>query len=372
MGGFLRFPRPMAVFTKPNSVGSVDPAFIKKTFNIPANTQGNNLQNSQAVAQFLDEYYNPKDLTTFQQRFNLPVQSVAREQGPNDPNRPGAEAELDIQYIMGVGVNIPTWFVSTGGEYKGQEPFLEWIVNMSNTINSPLVHSISYGDVESSLDLDWTSRINVEFQKYGLMGRSILFASGDDGAGCENNCKSFSPNFPASSPYVTSVGGMYSSGSRLAGDSISSGGFSNYFSQPSYQTDAVQAYIKGGVPPTSFFNASGRAMPDICSFSEDVVIVMGGGLFPVGGTSCAAPVVSGIFALLNDQRLSAGKKPLGFLNPFIYQTYANHPDAFIDIVGGNNQNGCCGYGFDCRAGYDLVTGVGAINYPNLLKYALAA
>lgn len=58
--------------------------------------------------------------------------------------------------------------------------------------------------------------------------------------------------------------------------------------------------------------------------------------------SCAAPVVSGIFALLNDQRLSAGKKPLGFLNPFIYQTYANHPDAFIDIVGGNNQNGCCG------------------------------
>lgn len=41
--------------------------------------------------------------------------------------------------------------------------------------------------MESSLDLDWTSRINVEFQKYGLMGRSILFASGDDGAGCENN-----------------------------------------------------------------------------------------------------------------------------------------------------------------------------------------
>lgn len=45
----------------------------------------------------MDEYYNPKDLTTFQQRFNLPVQAVAHEQGPNDPNRPGAEAELDIR-----------------------------------------------------------------------------------------------------------------------------------------------------------------------------------------------------------------------------------------------------------------------------------
>ena len=36
---------------------------------------------------------------------------------------------------------------------------------------------------------------------------SVLFASGDDGAGCDGT--TFEPNFPASSPYVTAVGGVY-------------------------------------------------------------------------------------------------------------------------------------------------------------------
>jgi subtilase family serine protease len=39
----------------------------------------------------------------------------------------------------------------------------------------------------------------------GVRGLSILFASGDSGAGCANH--TFVPNFPASSPYVTAVGG---------------------------------------------------------------------------------------------------------------------------------------------------------------------
>jgi subtilase family serine protease len=44
------------------------------------------------------------------------------------------------------------------------------------------------------------------------------------------------PNFPASSPFVTAVGGIYSNdfsgpeqSNNFTGDSISSGGFSNYF-----------------------------------------------------------------------------------------------------------------------------------------------
>ena len=38
-----------------------------------------------------------------------------------------------------------------------------------------------------------------------------------------------------------------------------------------------------------------------------------------GGTSAACPVVAAIFAKLNEVRLAKGGKPLGFLNPFIYQ-----------------------------------------------------
>ena len=37
----------------------------------------------------------------------------------------------------------------------------------------------------------------------------------------------------------------------------------------------------------------------------------------VGGTSASTPSFAAIIGLINDQLLSAGKKQLGFLNPFI-------------------------------------------------------
>jgi len=38
---------------------------------------------------------------------------------------------------------------------------------------------------------------------------------------------------------------------------------------------------------------------------------------PVAGTSAASPTAGGIFGLLNDKRLAAGKASLGFLNPLL-------------------------------------------------------
>lgn len=141
--------------------------------------------------------------------------------------------------------------------------------------------------------------------------------------------------------------------------------------------------------------------PDIASFSEDVDVMYEGSLTGVGGTSCAAPVVSAIISLINDQRLQAGKKTLGFLNPALYQLLAKHPDAFFgllllhsdslclsdrlcfaDITSGSNPDGCCP-GFYATTGWDAVwsfylpganslhlqvTGVGAPNFATLSKY----
>ena len=44
--------------------------------------------------------------------------------------------------------------------------------------------SVSYGDHERTLSAEYMERINLEFQKIGIRGVSVLFASGDDGAGC--------------------------------------------------------------------------------------------------------------------------------------------------------------------------------------------
>ena len=43
---------------------------------------------------------------------------------------------------------------------------------------------MSYGDHERTLSAEFMNRINLEFQKIGVRGVSVLFASGDDGAGC--------------------------------------------------------------------------------------------------------------------------------------------------------------------------------------------
>jgi tripeptidyl-peptidase-1 len=90
---------------------------------------------------------------------------------------------------MGIAQNVPSWFVYTDGLHEGQEPFLVWIINMINTTDAPWVHSVSYGDYENSLTADYMNRVSVEFQKFGTMGRSILFASGDDGVGCDNSVR---------------------------------------------------------------------------------------------------------------------------------------------------------------------------------------
>jgi len=346
---------------------AVDPQFIWKTFNTNGQ-QGTNKTNSQAVAQFLGQFFDPADLTTFQQTFNLPSQAAEKVLGPNDPSNPGDEASLDIEYITGTAPLIPTWFISTDGMHEGQERFVVWAQTLNSVSNIPYVHSVSYGDDENSIELPYALRLEVEFKKLALRGVTILFSSGDNGVGCTQHCVN-EPNWPAESGMVTAIGGFTAS---LEGDSISSGGFSNFFETPDWQKSTVAAFLNGNqnLPPASQYNASGRGFPDVSAFSEDVTIVIGGGEESVGGTSCASPAFAGIISLVNDALLNAGKKPVGFINPALYQIASTTPAAFIDITTGNNADGCC-KGFTATNGWDPVTGLGGPNFP-VLKTAFMA
>ena len=62
----------------------------------------------------------------------------------------------------------------------------------------------------------------------------------------------------------------------------------------------------------------------------------------MGGTSCAAPIFTRFFSLLNDARLSVGRRPLGFLNPFLYSIGV---EGLNDITIGHNS-GCGTQGFN--------------------------
>jgi len=356
----------------------VHPDTLRKRYNISENV-GTNPNNVQATAQFLNQHYSPTDLKEFMYFFgkSFPhLTEVTTVVGPNK-GKAGLEANLDVQYMMAIGANISTTFWSTANLHEKQEPFLQWLLDLSNTTVLPNLFSVSYGDHERTLSTEYMKRVNTEFMKAGVRGLSILFASGDDGAGCHyfnDSSYTFEPDFPASSPYVTTVGGTeftstFSDIDEKAND-ISGGGFSNVFTMPDYQVDVVQGYLNSTkLPEASLFNPKMRAYPDVAAMSDDFWIIISRLLMNVAGTSAATPTVAGMIALANDARMNAGKPALGFLNPFIYQ----NPQIFYDITVGNNQ--ACWLddleGYNVAKGWDPVTGFGSPDYNRLIAAALS-
>lgn len=133
---------------------------------------------------------------------------------------------------------------------------------------------------------------------------------------------------------------------------FSSGGFSNYYARPSYQDAAVTAYLNYlGDTYQGLYNASGRAFPDVATQGINFTVVIDQEFYAVSGTSCSSPTFASVVALLNNELISAGKSPLGFLNPWLYSTAST---AFNDITEGNNP-GCGTDGFYAIAGWDPVS-----------------
>lgn len=366
--GISEFPRPNRVFVRhrlppPFWMVGTNPSSIDKDYNISGYSSTSS-KNSQAIASFLKQYFSPEDLAKFQQKFNLPNKPITKIVGDDKPADPGIEANLDVQYISATGRNVDTWFVYINKlANHGQEDFLSWIIGQVNTTDSPWVHSASYGDVESSIDADYLTRVDTEFMKFGVSGRTVLFASGDAGVSC-SGAGTFTPDWPTSSPHVTAVGGTISL------DTVwndGGGGFSNVYTMPDYQRETVEAYLKSGqAPPTKYFNVSGRAYPDVSAYAVDFEIVIDGSTTVVDGTSCATPTFAGILSLLNDVRLLKGKSTLGFLNPLLYQQIKGQ--GFFDIQFGNNGAGVC-EGFKAVKGWDPASGWGSPNF-GLLRYII--
>ncbi|XP_030055637.1 tripeptidyl-peptidase 1 isoform X1 [Microcaecilia unicolor] len=394
VGGLHRFPMERKVLSrgwgKPQPPKGtfhlgVMPSVIRKRYNLSDSDIGSASNNSQACAQFLEQYFHQHDLADFMHIFGTGFKhrsNVDRVVGPQEGPKAGLEASLDVEYIMSTGANISTWVFSNPGRYESQEPFMDWLLSLSNMSSVPWVHTVSYGDDEDSLSVAYMERINVEFMKAAARGLTILFASGDDGAGCREVSKgihTFRPSFPASSPYVTTVGGTSFKNPFLVThevtDYISGGGFSNVFPMPDYQVPAVMHYLKtvSKLPPNSYYNASGRAYPDVAALSDNYWVVSNQILFPwVSGTSASTPVFGGILSLINDQRLQKGLSPLGFLNPALYKLQSSeNSTALFDVTVGCHLS-CLdekveGQGFCAATRWDPVTGWGTPNFPQLLK-----
>ena len=149
---------------------------------------------------------------------------------------------------------------------------------------------------------------------------------------------------------VTVVGSTTGISPETAAD-FSSGGFSNFFSTPSYQADAVAGYLATlGDTNAGLFNTSGRGYPDVSAQGVGYQVTIAGQVTPVDGTSASTPLFASVVSLLNDRLIAAGQSPMGFMNPFLY---AGGQVALNDITSGSNP-GCGTDGFPAADGWDPV------------------
>ncbi|KAF7353885.1 Subtilisin-like protein [Mycena venus] len=359
---------------------TITPSCLQALYNIPT-TPAVNKNNVIGVAGFDNQFANQADLTQFLEalRPDMPATTsftlTSVDGGTNSQtlSQAGIEADLDIQYTVGLATGVPVTFVSVGETTQdgADEGFLDIINALLGEAAPPQVLTTSYGfNTEADLSKTLTVAMCNSYMQLTARGVSILFASGDGGVAATpgETCTTFLPTFP-SCPFVTLVGATENVPEK--GAELSAGGFSNYFAQPTYQTTAVNAYLtKLGTQFSGLYNASGRAYPDVSAIGQKVEIVERGRTGLVAGTSCSSPIFSSVIGLLNDeepnafQLISAGKPVLGFLNPWIY----TNPGAFNDITTGNNP-GCGTTGFPAMSGWDPVTGMGS---PNFLLMRTAA
>uniref|UniRef100_A0A6A7FSM4 Physaropepsin n=1 Tax=Hirondellea gigas TaxID=1518452 RepID=A0A6A7FSM4_9CRUS len=408
---------------KPYKVGAVIPQTLMNMYSIPPNiTVKNGI--SQGVIEFgsAEQSFSPETLKMFSEFIESEIKEVEKDhiRGPFNPETPGGECTLDIEYMGALAPKAENWY------WDDENWLYDFTVQFFNSKKVPNVISISYGWSETdqcrlspncqSLGIDsetYVKRINVEFQKIGLRGVTILAASGDSGANgrTDGECydEKLHPAFPGSSPYLTSVGAtrvnnpvfarerdLDSKRMRnacekdrgyqcvLSGDEqaatyeesgfTSGGGFSEYAKRPKYQEEFVKTYLQNSeLPPKTYFNTEGRGYPDISALGDSILVIFEGEIQLVGGTSASSPEIAGIVTLINDYLVSKGKPMIGFLNPLLYKMAKEHPKAFHDITVGDNkctEGGCASFcqGFKCEIGWDPVTGLGSPNFKEILKY----
>jgi kumamolisin len=321
--------------------------------------------------------YNDSDLTTYFQQLGIPKPTVVSvsvdgvQNAPSgNPSSADGEVALDIEVAGGVapGARIAVYFAP-----NTDRGFIDAITQATHdTTNNPSVLSISWGAPES----DWTSQamtaMDQAFQVAASLGITVCVAAGDNGSSDGVNDRKAHVDFPASSPYALGCGGTRLDTvnnqvidelvwDELAlGEGATGGGVSDFFPLPSWQANAQ-------VPPSINDHHVGRGVPDIAADADPLTgyqVYVDGQSAPIGGTSAVAPLWAGLIALLNQKR----GKPVGYLNPFLYQNYSQlqQNKALRDITIGNNG------GYQAGPGWDACTGLGTPDGAQLLQALLAS
>jgi subtilase family serine protease len=320
------------------------PVDLQSAYNLPSATAGT----GQTIA-IIDAFDNPNaesDLNAYRSAFNLPAcpgPSVGgtcfrkvNQAGDTSPlpvpnRRWGQEIAIDLDMASAVCPNCNLILV------EANSSSLDDLVLAVDTAVAMGANEISnsWGAREFSTEASYESHFNVP-------GVAFTVSSGDTG---------YRVQYPASSQYVTAVGGTTltrSSTARGWSESAWHGagsGCSKYIAKPGWQTDTGCSTFRTVADVAAVASpSSGVAVYDSYGSSR------GANWTTFGGTSVAAPIVAGVYALA------------GNVSPTIRASFPySNTGALYDVTTG--LNGRCRVRYLCTAGvgYDGPTGLGTPN-----------
>jgi subtilase family serine protease len=372
-----------------------------------------------------------QDITDFRSSFglsasNLPTMVLVPNSGASTVvSGDLSESELDLEWSGAVARNASIYFIYTGNNSNYSVFDSIQYAIQTYTVNGAVVPIISssYGSCEANYAVSDFATLESWFKQANSQGQTVISASGDSGAAdCDYHATSATQglevDYPASSQYVTGLGGTEfnegsnasaywssnnnsSSGSALSyipeqawddtptaaaatlykGLSAGGGGASKQFSKPSWQAGAPNIPADGmrDVPDIALSASANHdgyltCIDNGCSGSSSYSVY--------GGTSVAAPTFAGILALI-EQKLGS---PQGNINPTLYAAASNastYASAFHDVTVGSNKvpctsgstdcpSGTSSIGFNAVTGYDQATGLGSVNAFNLASAFVGA
>lgn len=305
----------------------------------------------------------------------------------DSPLPPDPEAYLDLEVALTIAPQLEGVYVFQ----QNIESFADFLTLMSaaldtdNTNGNPVdILSVSLGLCEEFWTPSLVNSMEHLMMTAAASGMNIFVAAGDSGpSGCFHNdgvTTTRSASYPATSQYVTAVGGSnlaLNPDNSISGEGVwndidfpapynqvlgsGGGGTSAYLAQPFWQVGTG-------------LGGDARTVPDVAFFSDvypGYPIRYQGQWLNVGGTSASTPFFAASVALLTQIARSQNMA----LDPSFLWIYsmANSPfydQLFGDIVAGNNDLfgvGCCSAG----VGYDLASGWGSVNIEQAANLLLA-
>ena len=395
------------------------PAFIRTAYDVPTTLDGG----GQTIV-IVDAYGSPtirQDLATFDSTFDIaapPSFQVLCPLGCPTFNPHNAkldelgwseETTLDVEWSHAIapGANI---VLDVAPSPAGDS--INAVEAAAIRMFPGSIMSQSFGSPEAGLRANNAQLLQAEanYRAAEQAGITVFASAGDSGA--TNGTSVANAGFPASDPLVTAVGGTegnpyYAVGSsnlNCSGGTCSSGlvtfsGTCSVGARPGVPSGCTPAgyggeqvwnegapidAATGGAPSLLFgvpsyqegLGLSSRTIPDV-SYNAAVnggvlaaYSALGTPLWVVfGGTSAGSPQWAAIAALANQARASAGRGPLGFLNPPLYKLAESGAYAadFHDITVGNNQLAGTPVGFNAATGYDPASGWGTPDVAKLVS-----